>query len=226
MNPLLVAAAMVVALINFRLLGGSRMVPIIRGAALQGALLALVTVLLRARDLELGAAALALGSAAIKGFVLPGLLLRALRQVEIRREVEPLVGYNLSLLLGAASLGLAAAVGTRVSPNVFPTGPLLTSVGIFTMSTGLLLMASRRKAITQALGYLVFENGIYAFGTAVAHDEPFLVELGVLLDLIVAVFVMGIIIFHIQRDFAHIDVDRLALPRAEGAGGSDGGVGP
>ena len=217
MNPLLVVVAAIIALLNFRLLGGSRLIPIIRAAALQGALLALVAVLLRAGELAWGAAALAAGSAVIKGFVLPGLLLRALRQVEIRREVEPLVGYNLSLLLGAVALGLAAVLGARISPGVVAGGQLLGSVSLFTMATGLFLMISRRKAITQALGYLVFENGIYAFGISVAHDEPFLVELGVLLDLLVAVFVMGIIIFHIQRDFAHIDVDRLALLRERGA---------
>ncbi len=222
MNPLLVVVAALVALLNFRLLGGSRLIPIIRAAALQGALLALVAVLLRAEELAWGAAALAAGSAVIKGFVLPGLLLRAMRQVEIRREVEPLVGYNLSLLFGAAGLGLAAVMGTRISPSVFAGGHLLGSVSLFTMATGLFLMISRRKAITQALGYLVFENGIYAFGISVAHDEPFLVELGVLLDLLVAVFVMGIIIFHIQRDFAHIDVDRLALLRERGAPAAEG----
>jgi hydrogenase-4 component E len=212
-SPLVVAAIAVVTLVNFRLLGGSRMVPIIRGAALQGALLALIAVLVRARKLEVAPTLLALGSAAIKGLVLPGLLLRALRQVEIRREVEPLVGYNLSLLFGAAALGAAATIGARVAPGGLPGGQLLVTIGIFTQLTGLFLMVSRRKAITQALGYLVFENGIYAFGIAAASEAPLLVELGVLLDLLVAVFVMGIIIFHIQRDFAHIDVDRLALLR-------------
>jgi hydrogenase-4 component E len=216
-TPLLVVVAATIALLDFRLLGGSRLIPIIRAAALQGALLALVAVLLRAEELAWGAALLAAGSAAIKGLVLPGLLLRALRQVEIRREVEPLVGYNLSLLVGAVALGASAVLGARISPQVVAGGELLGSTSLFTMATGLFLMISRRKAITQALGYLVFENGIYAFGVSVAHDEPFLVELGVLLDLLVAVFVMGIIIFHIQRDFAHIDVDRLALLRERGA---------
>jgi hydrogenase-4 component E len=212
-NSLVIAAVGLVALINFRLLGGSRLVPIIRGAALQGALLALVGVTLRAREVELGFAALALGSAAIKGYVLPALLLSALRQVEIRREVEPLVGYNLSLLIGAAGLGLAALLGARIDTNAATSTPLLVTVALFTMWTGLFLIMARRKAVTQALGYLVFENGIYGFGVAVASEAPLLVEMGVLLDLLVAVFVMGIIIFHIQRDFSHIDVDRLALLR-------------
>ncbi len=213
MTPLVVAAVGLVTLLNFRLLGGSRMVPIIRGAAFQGALLALVSVMLRARELELGYAALALGSAFIKGVALPALLLRALRQVEIRREVEPLVGYNLSLLIGAAGLGAASVIGSRIGATSPTIPPLVVTVSLFTMGTGLFLIVARRKAVTQALGYLVFENGIYGFGIAVAGEAPLLVEMGVLLDLLVAVFVMGIIIFHIQRDFSHIEVDRLALPQ-------------
>jgi hydrogenase-4 component E len=209
-TPLVVAAISLVALLDFRLLGGSRLVPIIRAAALQGALLALVSVVLRARSLEPGYAALALGSVAIKGFALPALLLRALRQVEIRREVEPLVGYNLSLLLGAVGLAAAAALGPRIAAGAPSGAPLLVSVALFTLGTGLFLIVARRKAVTQALGYLVFENGIYGFGIAVAGEAPLLVEMGVLLDLLVAIFVMGIIIFHIQRDFSHIEVDRLA----------------
>jgi hydrogenase-4 component E len=222
-SPLAVAAVSVVALIDFRLLGGSRMVPIIRAAALQGALLALVSVLVRPSEPALGTALLAAASAAIKGFVLPGLLLRALRQVDIRREVEPIVGYNLSLLIGAVGLGAATLAGTRIAPGALPEVSLLLSVGTFTLLTGLFLMVTRRKAITQALGYLVFENGIYAFGIAAAPEAPLLVELGVLLDLLVAVFVMGVIIFHIQRDFAHIDIDRLSQLRDVDAAAADGG---
>ncbi len=220
MTPLIVAAVGLVTLLNFRLLGGSRMVPIIRGAAFQGALLALVSMLLRARELELGYAALALGTAFIKGLALPALLLRALRQVEIRREVEPLVGYNLSLLIGAAGLGAASVIGSRIGAAAPAIPPLVVTVSLFTMGTGLFLIVARRKAVTQALGYLVFENGIYGFGIAVAGEAPLLVEMGVLLDLLVAVFVMGIIIFHIQRDFSHIEVDRLAQDAPPPGGGS------
>jgi len=61
----------------------------------------------------------------------------------------------------------------------------------------------------QVVGYLVLENGSYIFGVALAQDEPFLVEMGVLLDIFVAVFAMGIAIFHINREFDHIDVDQL-----------------
>ncbi len=78
------------------------------------------------------------------------------------------------------------------------------------MMVGLLLIVSRRKAVMQTLGYLAMENGIYAFGLAFAVEEPLLVEMGVLLDVFVAVFVMGIAIHHISREFDHIDTDRLS----------------
>jgi len=90
---------------------------------------------------------------------------------------------------------------------------LIPVAAMFTILTGLLLIVSRRKALTQVVGYLVMENGVYAFGAALAVDEPLLVELGVLLDVLVAVFVMGIAIYHISREFDHIDTDQLSALR-------------
>jgi hydrogenase-4 component E len=60
------------------------------------------------------------------------------------------------------------------------------------------------------LGYLVMENGIYLFGVSLVPEQPMTVELGVLLDVFVGVFIMGIMIFHINREFDHIDVGRLS----------------
>jgi hydrogenase-4 component E len=91
-----------------------------------------------------------------------------------------------------------------------PVTPFVVPVALFTTLAGLFVVVSRRKALTQVLGYLVLENGIYAFGAGVAQDGPLIVELGVLLDVFVAVFVMGIAIFHINREFDAIDTDRLA----------------
>ena len=64
-------------------------------------------------------------------------------------------------------------------------------------------------AVFQVLGYLVMENGIYLFGIAVMSTMPLAIELGLLLDLFVAVFVMGIVIFHINREFDSMDTEKL-----------------
>jgi hydrogenase-4 component E len=74
---------------------------------------------------------------------------------------------------------------------------------------GLFLIVSRKLALNQVLGYLVMENGIYVLGLALVKEIPVLVEMGVLMDAFVAVFVMSIATWHISREFDHIDVDQL-----------------
>ena len=86
---------------------------------------------------------------------------------------------------------------------------LAAPVAFTTILTGLFLIVSRKKAITQAIGFLTFENGITAFGAGMALEYGLVVELGILLDVFVLVFVMGIAVFRISREFQHIDSDRL-----------------
>ena len=145
----------------------------------------------------------------VKGFLLPWLLARAMRDADTAREIEPLISYNLSVMIGAVALGVSLWLGQRLPLPNQPTSFLLVPAAFFTCLVGFILLTTRRKAITQVLGYLTLENGVYAFGAAVALDMPILVELGILLDVFVGVFVMGIAIFHISRQFDHIDTDRL-----------------
>jgi hydrogenase-4 component E len=177
--------------------------------ALQGVLLGLLTLATREDEASLRAPLLALASNALKGIVFPWLLSRALRDAEVRREIEPLVGYGPSALAGLLALVASLWLASRLTPPSPPVSSLLMPVALFTMLAGLFLIVSRRQALMQVLGYLVMENGIYTFGVGLVQGTPMLVELGVLLDVFVAVFVMGIAIFHIEREFDHVDTDRL-----------------
>ena len=112
----------------------------------------------------------------------------------------------LPLLLAAL---FALWLGSRLPLPEQAASPLLVPVALFTMLVGLFLIVSRRTALSQVLGYLVLENGIFAFGLALTDHAPLSVEIGVLLDIFVAVFIMGIAIHHISREFDHIDTDRL-----------------
>jgi hydrogenase-4 component E len=197
-----------IVLTSFLLLGSSRIGTCIRVAALQGILLGFLTLAARA-DLSLRAPILALASTGLKGVAFPWLLSRALRDADVRREVEPFVGYNLSLLIGTATLAASLWLAARLPQPNPEVSSLVVPVALFTTLVGLFLIVSRRTALMQVLGYLVLENGIYAFGVGLVGGTPMLVELGVLLDLFVAVFVMGIAVFHINREFDHIDTDRL-----------------
>lgn len=191
------------------LLGSSRLRNAIRIVALQGLLLGLLPLLAHGRGLVGSAVLLGAGSAILKGFVFPALLNRALRETNASREIEPFVGYVPSLLIGMGALA-AAFVGSARLPLPWPApSDGLVPAGLFSVWTGLFLIVARRKAITQVLGYVVMENGIFVLGMVLVEAMPLLVELGVLLDVFVAVFVMGIIVFHVNREFDHIDADQL-----------------
>lgn len=210
MNVWLDAVLVLLILTNLHMLGSSRISACIRAVASQAVLLAVISLLAHEGDMGLRLLLLASASVVIKAGILPWLLRRAVREVGARTEVEPIVGFTTSLLLGLGLLGAAMHVAGRLPPPGAKSMTFLVAVALFTLMVGLLLIVSRRKAVMQTLGYLAMENGIYAFGLAFAVEEPLLVEMGVLLDVFVAVFVMGIAIHHISREFDHIDTDRLS----------------
>jgi hydrogenase-4 component E len=198
-------------LANFLLLGTSRIGTCLRTVALQAVLLGLFPLLRQWGALNAEVVIVAAVSTVLKAVVMPAMLARAMRIAETRREVEPIVGFSVSLLSGVALLAASVAMGARLELPVPIAAPFFVPVAFFTILAGLFVVVSRRKAITQVIGYLAMENGIYAFGLATAVRAPLLVELGTTLDIFVAVFVMGIAILHIRREFDHIDTDRLTM---------------
>lgn len=205
------ALLVLLMLTNLALLGSSRLSACVRFTAIQGILLGAYTVFSRGDDLSVRVVLLGVVSTGVKGFIFPWALFRSLRETGAQKEVEPFVGYSLSLLAGIVFLGVSMWLGWRLPLPGPAAGSLVVSAAFFSILTGLFLIVGRKKALTQVLGYLVMENGIYAFGIAVSRELPVLIELGVLLDVLVAVFVMGIAIYHINREFDHIDADRLKM---------------
>ncbi|HTP58041.1 MAG TPA: hydrogenase [Spirochaetia bacterium] len=202
----------ILVLTNLWLLGSSRLLSCIAAVSVQGVLLGILPLVIRI-DAPLWRLLLQAGvSLALKGIIFPLLMLRAVRSVDARREVEPLVGYSTSLLIGVLLLAVSLYTGLRLPLPAGAGAPprLLVPAALFTALTGLFVIVGRRSAIVQAMAYLAMENGIAAFGMALAEQEPLLVEMGTLLDAFVAVFVMGITIFQINREFDHIDSRKLS----------------
>jgi hydrogenase-4 component E len=132
------------------------------------------------------------------------MLFHAIREVVIRREVEPIVGFVASLFLGAVGTALALLFSKTLPIVHAHSGSLIVPAALSTVLTGFLILTTRSKAITQVVGYLILENGVFIFGLLLMEAIPFMVELGVLLDLFVAIFVMGIIIHKISREFSSV----------------------
>jgi hydrogenase-4 component E len=206
---LLIAVAMGVNLIA---LASSRLPSVIRAAAVQGIVLGVLAILIEP-GLDWLVGVVALGTVVVKGFVIPSLLRRALRAANIDREMQPLLGFVPSLLLGAAATLGAIALSHRLPLRPEHAHSLLAPGGFATFACGLILLMSRSKAISQVCGYLILENGIYLFGLMLIRSMPLMVEAGILLDLTVMIFVVGIIMDRIQKEFDTLDTRKLTVLR-------------
>ncbi len=203
-----------VVMIDFFVLASSRLKAAIGAVATQGALLALLPLLLAPQELHvLHVLALSLGALLVKGIAIPYLLRWAMREASVSREVEPVVGYVPSLVLGGLGVMLAFAFSSTLPIPTPEKHPYLVATSLSTVWTGMLLVVSRKKAVSQVLGFLVLENGVFVFGLLLSDFMPWMVEAGVLLDLFAAVFVMGIVIFHIHRTFSSLDTEKLSALR-------------
>jgi len=195
------------------LAGTGRLTPAIRLVAVQGWFIGLLPILLWNWP-EAGTPGarlwfIAVINALVKGLALPYLLLYAVRKVHAKREMEPLVSFRLSQLIVFVLAAASFAVGKMLHIHEAVASELAIPVALTTMGTGLFLLCSRRKAITQVLGFLVFENGIGVFGTGLLLEYGIIVELGILLDVFVLVFVLGIAIYQINRTFQSLDTDKM-----------------
>jgi hydrogenase-4 component E len=204
---------LIVAALSVTIVASSRLTSCVRASALQGLALSLLPLALWGWALDrhlLHVALMSLGTLAVKAIIIPLLLSRAIREANVRREAEPFISLHFSLLIATGLIGFSFWLGTvLVPPRPAPT-PLLVPIAFATLLVGFLVLISRRKAVTQVVGYLMLENGIFIFGQILVEEIPFAVELGILLDLLVGVFVMGIAIHHISREFEHIDTERLS----------------
>jgi hydrogenase-4 component E len=183
---------------------------IIRLLACQGAALAAVPILRGAYDgdgalVGVGAAVLVLRAA-----VLPWLLARALgAEPASHREATPLMNTATSLLATAA-LTLTAFAAARPLVNLQPAASTnAVPAAVAVVLIGLLVMVTRRHALSQAAGFLMLDNGIAATAFLLTAGVPLIVELGASLDVLFAVIVIGILTGRLSRAFGGVDLDTL-----------------
>jgi len=199
----------VVLMLNFFALGTSRLRTIITVSALEGVVLSVLAWLAH-QEHGLRSLLIVLVTILLKGVLIPRMLRRALRDVGMAREVRPLVGNVPSLLLGALGTGLTILFADALPLVERHAATLLIPTALSTVFTGFLLLTTRRQAIAEVAGYLILENGVFIMGLSLVDAMPFLVEMGVLLDLLVGIFVMTIILSHIKREFSSMDTHQLS----------------
>lgn len=148
-------------------------------------------------------------SIALKVIVIPGFLFYIINKIKIKEDVESFINYTMSLFI-ACGLILIAYYSTQsilTFENVFMRHCLPVSLAITLL--GFFVMISRKKAITQILGLLAMEDGLFFAALSTSYGMPLVVELGVFFDILVSVIIMGIYVYRIKETFDTIDTDLL-----------------
>jgi hydrogenase-4 component E len=145
-----------------------------------------------------------------KVIFLPRLLNRLVRRIQIHQEIEPLLNSTASMLL-CGGLTLLGYIVARPFTSLERLGNNTLGIAITLLLTGFFLMFNRRKAITQVLALLTVENGVMLAAVALTtYGMPLVVELGIFFDVMVAVMVLGILVYRIRENFASMDVSKLS----------------
>lgn len=216
MSLLLQIAIVLLLLGNFAMLAARRLEPRITLVAAQGALLAVLLLLVphSGGASLLHGLLLAAAIVIIKAVSFPLLLRRTLRKVSfVPHKVSATKDHKFAVLAGMAGLIFSLWLETRlpVAQELYP--PLLFPAALTTLFAGLIMVVGRNRALGQVMGYLVAENGIFLLSMPLMVESSTWFELSLLLDVFVAVFVMGIAINHINETFESIDVGRFCSLR-------------
>ena len=202
--------AALILLTSFALLVQRRMVAILHIFAWQGFFLALSTAIIGFASGVHHLYISSLLTLVMKVLLLPYILLVLIQKLKIHREIESMINTPSTMLAGIAlvifSYHLTAPI--RQLSTLMTRSTL--AVALATVMLGLLMMVTRRHAVSQIIGFLAMENGLFFAATSATYGMPMVVELGVALDLLIAAFIFGIFFFHINTTFDSLDVDQMA----------------
>jgi hydrogenase-4 component E len=210
---LLNMCAALLLLISFAMLAQRRVVNLVNLLALQGTLLLLATLLLAWRTRQPHLYVSAALTLALKVVFLPWLLHRLIRRLEVYWDSESLLNIPATMLIGLAvvvfSFGLAQPISALASTATRNSIGIALAVVLLSFLT----MITRRKAMSQVVGFLSMENGLFFGAMSATYGMPMVVEFGVSLDVLVAVLVLGIFFFQIREQFDSLDLHHLEALR-------------
>jgi hydrogenase-4 component E len=201
--------AAVLLLIVFAMLSQRRILSLINLFALQGFVLALSTFVVAyttAQHHLYYSAALTL---LLKVLVLPWLLHRLIRKLNVKWDVETLINIPTTMLVGIALVIFSFNLADPITQLAQGVTRGLIGIALASVLLSLLMMLTRRKAISQVVAFLSLENGLFFAATSATQGMPLVVELGIALDVLVATFIFGIFFFQIRETFDSLDLTHM-----------------
>jgi hydrogenase-4 component E len=212
---LLNTLAALLLLLSFAMLSQRRIVSLVNLLALQGALLFVATLLLAWRTGDRNLYLSAVLTLGLKVIFLPWLLHRLIRRLGVYWDTEPLLNITGTMLVGVLvvifSFGLAQPISALASTATRNS----IGIAVAVILIAFLTMITRRKAMSQVVGFLSMENGLFFGAMSATYGMPMVVELGVALDVLVAMLVLGVFFFQIREQFDSLDLKNFETLKEE-----------
>jgi hydrogenase-4 component E len=213
--------AAILLLLAFAMLAQRRVVSLIDLFAAQGFVLALSTAVVAyttAQPHLYQSTALTL---LLKVFLLPWLLHRLVRKLDVRWEIEGLINIPTTMLIGIVLVVFSFNLALPISQLANTVTRSTLGIAMASIMLSFLMMITRRKAIPQVIGFLSMENGLFFAATSATYGMPMVVELGIALDVLVGMLILGVFFFQIREQFDSLDLKHFETLR-EDASGPDG----
>jgi hydrogenase-4 component E len=218
MSPLALDIAHVLAgglvLLSFTMLYQNRLLPLINGLTMHSSMLAASVAWQAAIQHAPALYVTALIAVAFKSIAVPIALRRMVRQMGLHREIEAAVGTGATMLLGIGLVALSLDLMLRVTAGAGDLEREDIALALSVVLLGLLMMVTRRNAISQVIGFMSLENGLVLAGTG-AHGMPLVVEISVAFSVLIAFIIIGIFLFRIRERFDTVDVQAMDRFRGE-----------
>jgi hydrogenase-4 component E len=208
-QQLLNACAALMLLLSFAMLSQRRLVSLVSLYAVQGAVLAAATLLLAWRTGEAHLYLSAVLTLALKVAFLPWLLHRLIRRLEVYWDTEPLLNISGTMLAGIVIVVFAFGLAQPITQLASTSMRNAIGIAVAVVLLAFLMMITRRKAMSQVIGFLSMENGLFFGAMSATYGMPMIIELGVALDVLVAVLVLGVFFFQIREQFDSLDLHHL-----------------
>lgn len=145
----------------------------------------------------------------LKVLLLPWLLHRLILKLDVKWDVEGLINIPTTMLLGIVLVVFAFNLALPISQLANTVTRATLGIAMASIMLAFLMMITRRKAIPQVIGFLAMENGLFFAATSATYGMPMVVELGIALDVLVAVLILGVFFFQIREQFDSLDLQHL-----------------
>lgn len=201
--------AAILLLLSFSMLAQRRIVTMVNLLATQGAILCLATVLLAWRTGENHLYLSAALTLALKVILLPWLLHRLIRRLDVYWDTETMINAPSIMLIGLLVVIFAFGLAQPISALASTATRSTIGIAIAVILLSFLTMITRRKAMSQVVGFLSMENGLFFGAMSTTYGMPMVVELGIALDVLVGMLILGVFFFQIREQFDSLDLHHL-----------------